>query len=75
MAIHSMYKQLLHLTLNNKSRLYVNGNTQSSVGVVYTYCVLPLTYSLDLLFNVKCRSCSYILCIAINLQARVEAVS
>ena len=32
------------------------------------YC---LTYSLDLLFNVKCRSCSYILCIAINLQPRL----
>ena len=23
-----MHEQLLHLTLNNKSRLYVNGNTQ-----------------------------------------------
>jgi hypothetical protein len=57
MAIHSMYEQLLLLTLNNKSRLYVNGNTQYDllfnwVGVVHTYCVLPLTYSLDLLLNV-----------------------
>ena len=43
----------------------------SSVGVFHTYCVLPLTYSLDLLFNVKCRSCTCILCIAINLQARL----
>ena len=25
----------------------------SSVGVVHAYCVLPLTYSLDLLFNIK----------------------
>jgi hypothetical protein len=67
MAIHSMYEQLLLLTLSIKSSLYLT----SSVGVVHSYCVLPLAYSLDLLFNVKCRGCSYILCIATNLQPRL----
>jgi hypothetical protein len=38
----------------------------SSVGVVHTYCVLPLTYSLDLLFNVKCT---------FDVKQQVEPVS
>jgi hypothetical protein len=55
MAMHSMYEQLLliYTTIRGCKLMAIHSihEQPSSVGVVHTYCVLPLTYSLDLLFN------------------------
>jgi hypothetical protein len=75
MAMHSMYEQLLlsYTTIRGCKLMAIHSMHEQLLHLTlnHTYCALALTYSLDLLFNVKCRICSYILCIAINLQPRL----
>jgi hypothetical protein len=75
MAMHSMYEQLLlsYTTIRGCKLMAIHSMHEQLLHLtVHTYCALPLTYSLDLLFNVKCWSCSCILCIAMNLQPRLS---